>query len=64
MILGLYGKDKLVQRQFFQKAKSLWGGAYKHRTQQPGQLEQSQFPLKYLKLILVNLFPITPNRAK
>ena len=27
VILRLYEKDKLVQRQFFQKAKPLWGGA-------------------------------------
>ena len=31
VILRLYEKDKLAQRQFFQKAKPLWGGAYKNR---------------------------------
>ena len=51
VILRLYEKDKLVQREFFQKAKPLWGGTYKNRIHEPGQLEQSQFPLKYLKLI-------------
>ena len=51
VILRLYEKDKLVQREFFQKAKPLWGGTYKNRIHQPGQLEQSQFSLKYLKLI-------------
>ena len=49
---------------FFKKAKPLWGGAYKNRINRLGQLEQSQFPLKYLKLILVNLFWITPNGTK
>ena len=39
VILRLYEKDKLVQRQLFQKAKPLWGSAYKNRTHQPGQLE-------------------------
>ena len=67
MILRLYEKDKLSQR-FFQKAKPLWGGSYKNRINQvkyqPGQLELSQFPLKYSNLILVNLFSITPNGAK
>ena len=63
MILRLYEKDKLAQR-FFQKARPLWDGAYKNRIHQPGQLELSQFPLKYLKLILVNLFSITPNGTK
>ena len=42
----------------------LWAGAYKNRIDQPGQLKQSQFPLKYLKLILVTLFSITPNGTK
>ena len=46
VILILYEKDQLVQ-----KAKTLWGGTYKNRIHQPGQLEQSQFSLKYLKLI-------------
>ena len=55
--------DKLAQR-FFQKAKLLSGGAYKNRIHQPGQLELSQFPLKYLKLILVNLSLMTPNGTK
>ena len=41
MILRLYEKDKLVQREFFQKAKPLWGGTYKNRIHQSGQLEQS-----------------------
>ena len=50
-ILRLYEKDKLVQREYFQKAKHLWAGTYKNRIHQPGQLEQSQFSLKYLKLI-------------
>ena len=63
MILRLYEKDKLAQR-FFQKAKPLWGGAYKNRINQPGKLELSQFLLRYLKLILVNLFSITPNGTK
>ena len=63
MILRLYEKDKLAQR-FFQKAKPLWGGAYKNRIHQPGQLKLSQFSLKYLKLTLVNLFSITPNGTK
>ena len=39
VILRLYEKDKLVQREFFQKAKPLWGGTYKNRIHQPGQLE-------------------------
>ena len=39
VILRLYEKDKLVQRQFFQKAKPLWGGGYKNIIHQPGQLE-------------------------
>ena len=39
VILRLYEKDKLVQRYFFQKAKPLWGSAYKNRIHQPGQLE-------------------------
>ena len=39
VILRLYEKDKLARRQFFQKAKPLWGGAYKNRIHQPGQLE-------------------------
>ena len=39
VILRLYEKDKLAQRYFFQKAKSLWGVAYKNRIHQPGQLE-------------------------
>ena len=34
-----YEKDKLAQRQFFQKAKPLWGGGYKNKTHQPGQLK-------------------------
>ena len=55
--------DKIAQR-FFQKAKLLWGGAYKNRIHQPGQLELSQFPLKYVKLILVNLSLMTPNGTK
>ena len=63
MILRLYGKDNLAQR-FFQKAKLLWGSAYRNRIHQPGQLELPQFPLKYLKLILVNLFLITLNGTK
>ena len=63
MILRLYEKDKLAQR-FFQKAKLLWGGAYKNRTHEPGQLELLQFPLQDLKLVLVNLFSITPNGTK
>ena len=63
MILRLYEKDKLAQR-FFQKGKILWGGAYRNRMHQPGQLELSQFLLKYLKLILVNLSLVTPNGAK
>ena len=63
MILRLYEKDKLAQR-FFQNTKPLWGGAYKGRINQPGQLELSEFPLKYLKLVLVNLFSIIPNRTK
>ena len=46
VILRLYEKDKLVQREFFQKAKPLWSGTYKNRIHQPGQLEQSQFSLK------------------
>ena len=62
MILRLYEKDIPTQR-FFQKAKPLLGGAYKNRIHQPGQLELSKFPLKYLKLILVNLFSITSNGA-
>ena len=41
VILRLYEKDKLVQREFFQKAKPLWGGTYKNRIHQSGQLEQS-----------------------
>ena len=39
VILRLYEKDKLVQRSFFQKAKALWGSAYKNIIHQPGQLE-------------------------
>ena len=58
MILRLYEKDKLAQR-VFQKAKPLWGSSYKNRLHQPGQLELSQFPLKYLNLILV-----TPHGTK
>ena len=56
--------NKLAHRYFFQKAKPLWSSAYKNRIHQPGQLEESQFPLKHLKLILVNLFLITPTGAK
>ena len=63
MILRLYEKDKLAQR-FFQKAKSLGGGAYKNRIHHIAQLEFSPFPLKDLKLILVNIFSITANGAK
>ena len=63
MILKLYDKDKLAQR-FFQKTKRLWDGAYKNRIHQPEQLELSQLPLRYLKLILVNLFPILPSGTK
>ena len=68
MILRLYEKDNLAQR-FFQKAKLLWGSAYRNMgscqgIHQPGQLELPQFPLKYLKLILVNLFLITLNGTK
>ena len=62
MILRLCEKDKVAQR-FFQKAKSLWG-AYKNRIHQSGQQELSQFPLKDLKLILVNLFSIAQNGTK
>ena len=47
---------------FFQIATSLWAGAY--RTYQPRKLGQPQFPLKYLKLVLVTLFSITPNETK
>ena len=54
----------IVAQRFFQKAKLLWGGRYKNRIHQPGQLELSQFPLKYLKSNLVNLFSITPNGTK
>ena len=64
VILRQYEKDKLVQGWSFQKVKPLWGGANKNRIHQPGQLEESQFPLKYLKLILVNIFSITPNGTK
>ena len=39
VILRLYEKDKLAQRSFFQKAKPLWGGVYKNRIHQSGQLE-------------------------
>ena len=39
VILRLYEKDKLVQREFFQKAKPLWVGTYKNRIHQSGQLE-------------------------
>ena len=46
VILRLFEEDKLVQREFFQKAKPLWSGTYKNRIHQPGQLEQSQFSLK------------------
>ena len=63
MILRLYEKDKLAQK-FFQKAKLLLSGAYRNRIHQPGQLELPQFALKYLKLILVTLFLITPNGTK
>ena len=56
--------DNLYQRQFFQKNKPLWVGGCKHRIDQLIQLEQLQFPLKYLKLILVTLFSITPNGTK
>ena len=38
MTLKLYEKDKLIQRCFFQKIKSLWGGAYKTRINRPGQI--------------------------
>ena len=31
VILRLYEKDKLVQKEFFQKARFLWGGTYKNR---------------------------------
>ena len=65
MILRLFEKDKLAQ-DFFKKANP-YGMVYttdKDRIHQPGQLGLSQFPLKYLKLILVNLFLITPNGAK
>ena len=54
----------IVAQRFFQKAKLLWGSRYKNRIHQLGQLELSQFPLKYLKSNLVNLFSITPNGTK
>ena len=39
VILTLYQKGKLAQRQVFQKSKPLWSGVYKNRIHQPGQLE-------------------------
>ena len=65
-ILKRYENTEINQfkRYFFQKGKPLWAGAYKNRIDQPGQLEQSQLPLKYLKLILVNLFSVTPDAKK
>ena len=53
MILRLYEKDKLAQR-FFQKAKSLGGGAYKNRIHHIAQLELSPFPFNFGKSILDN----------
>ena len=50
MILKLHENAKinelhynLPQIYFFQKVKPLLAGAYKKRTDHPGQLEQSQF---------------------
>ena len=39
MILRVDEKDKLAQREFFQKSNPLWGGSYKNRIHQSGQLE-------------------------
>ena len=39
VVLRLYEKYKLAQRYVFQKAKPLWGAAYKNRIHQPRQLE-------------------------
>ena len=43
VILRLYKKDKLVQREFFQKAKPLWGGTYKNRIHQQDNWNSHNF---------------------
>ena len=39
VILRLYEKDKIGERECFQKVKLLWGSVYKNRIHQPGKLE-------------------------
>ena len=71
VVLRLYENAKInylnyniAQRKFCHKATPLWVGAYEKRIDQSGQLEWSQFQLRYLELILVTLFSITPNETK
>ena len=44
MILKLY-KDAFISKV---KSQVLWAGAYKSKIDQPGQMEWSQFSIKYL----------------
>ena len=62
MILKLYEGESTKTN--FSKSQGLWAGTYKNRTDQPGQIKLSKFPLKYLVLTLAALFLITPNRTK
>ena len=70
VILKLYKNAKIrsmiiqLKDICFQKAKPLWTVAFKIRTDQPGQMEQSEFSLKYLKQILVTLFSINLKKDK
>ena len=48
----------------FFKNPRFYGLVHLNRIDQPRQLEQSQFTLKYLKLILVTLLLITQNGTK
>ena len=43
VILRLHERDKLVQREFFQKAKPLWGGTYKNRIHQQDNWNSHNF---------------------
>ena len=57
-------KDKIPQRQFFQKAKISWAGAYKNRIAQPGQLEEAQFSIKILEVNFGNSILNNTKRDK
>ena len=61
VILRLYENAKI---NYLNYNIPLWVGAYENRIDQSGQLEWSQFQLRYLQLILVTLFSITPNETK